>query len=151
GDAGQQLGLRGERLEIGRWQCLGSGDGVVACAAVQEVVAQTTEDNIVSVERTEERVLRAHVRTRWIKVEWRQISRLLQLARDIYGGLLDLARGADELVEGLAGWHRWDAVERFGCAVPAGHQATVITEHSVGASAPGNPVIAITAEDIVVL
>jgi hypothetical protein len=149
-------------LRIGQGQRFGAGDGVVAGAAVQPVVAQAAVDDVVGVSGREQRRLDAAAGAGRVEVERRQVHRLLQLARDVDDAGLHVARGVDHLVEhvalhragvGVGGAQRSHAVQRLGVAgaVAAGEDAAVVAEHAVVAGAAGDPVGTPAADQVVVL
>ena len=135
------------RLGVELRQSFCSGDRIVARSAVQPVAAQATVDDVI-------RGVFGHaaelVRGRLpvvILAERRQVHRLLKLAGNIDVGLLDAARRADE------GLYRGNGypVERVGSTVAAGIDAAIVTNDAILPGAAGDPVVAIAADNVVVL
>src|SRR3989304_7074218 len=97
-------------LDVRLSERLRSGNRVIAGATVERVITQTAVNDVVGVDRPEQRALARRIR---IHVERRQVDGLLERARNVDRRLLHLARRADVL---LNGWCK-QSVQRLGPAI----------------------------------
>ena len=153
---------------------LSTGHGVITRAAVDGVIAETAEDDVVVAALRSEQGVQAG----GVDVERREVDSLVEDARHVDRLLLHVAGGVDDLAEDVAfdgarvrvvREKREYAVERLGVArgpvgtaakalggpparaVAAGGDAPVITEDAVVTGAAGDPVVAVAADEVIVL
>ena len=117
---------------VGLGERLGAGDRVVAGTAVQEVVAEAAEDDVVGVQRVEQHVVGCRLGRVRVKVERRQVGGLLQGAADVDDRDLRAELGRDLGVEVGTGDRR-DAVQRLAVdvVVAARLDPAVVAEDAV--------------------
>ncbi len=80
------------------------------------------------------------------RVEGREVDSFLQRFADIDDRLLDVARRGNKALRGSR-----NTVERLRSAIAAGEDAPVVAQHAVLARAAGDPVVAVAADQVVVL
>ncbi len=137
-------GIVGRIVE--RRERFGAGHGVVAHPAMEEVAAQSAIDDVI---RRRQHRIEVGI---GIELERRQVDRLLECAADIDDGPGIGTRRDDHPVE-IGRGKGVDAEEVLaeGARIAAGEDASVVAEHAVDAAAAGDPVMADSTDQIVVL
>ena len=130
---------------------------------MQEVAVETAEDDVIGKRCVVGVVgiLVVHRQPRRVVAKRYKIHGLLQIAFHVDYGELNIARGFDGLVEyravgilrpRIVRQQSGDAIERFAeRAVATGQEQAVVAEYSILAGATGSPVVAISADDIVIV
>ena len=122
---------------------------------MQEVTTPAAVDDVISFSKRLREVIMGIIQVVRAKFERSQIDGLFQLTCYIYGSLLNFARCGNIVRIDLL-----DSVERLGqsgiigivlLGVTAGVNPSIIANHTIGAGSAGNPVVAITADEIFIL